>query len=402
MKRIAWITAIVLGTLAGLVVLWQFRQALIIFLLSLATSAAVRPVITRLTKLGLKPGLALILTYLMLLTLIGGLFVIISRTLLRDLEQMTNNLTAAYETITQTWPESDDQILRTIAGQLPPADQLIETLSGDEGQQALQGIVGSASSLAGFFSQLVVIVILSIYWSADRVHFERLWLSLIPVNQRTQARAAWQAVESGVGDYIISEVIQSYLLVVILWLGFTWIGLPQPTLMALISALAWLIPWLGAILAIIPVIAAGLSASPAIAVTAGLFTAATLLLMEVVVQPRFFLRQRFNSLFLALMVIMLAQVSGIIGLVLAPVLVAAIQISFQHFTAQREIELRSDQVNVEFAELRASLESLQTRLQVKGQENSPELNSLVERLQALLKKTTHYLQTRKYTGFLEK
>lgn len=125
MKRIAWITTLVLGTLAGLVVLWQFRQALVIFLLSLATSAAVRPVITRLTKRGLKPGLALILTYLMLLTLIGGLFVIISRTLLRDLEQMTNNLTAAYEEITQTWPESNDQILRTIAGQLPPVDQLI-------------------------------------------------------------------------------------------------------------------------------------------------------------------------------------------------------------------------------------------------------------------------------------
>ena len=402
MKRIAWITALVLGTLAGLVVLWQFRQALVIFLLSLATSAAVRPVITRLTKRGLKPSLALILTYLMILTLIGGLFVIISRTLLRDLEQMTNNLTAAYEEITQTWPESDDQILRTIAGQLPPVDQLIEALSGEEGQQALQGIVGSASSLAGFFSQLVVIVILSIYWSADRVHFERLWLSLIPVNQRTQARAAWRAVESGVGDYIISELIQSYLLVVILWLVFTWIGLPQPTLMALISALAWLVPWMGAVLAIIPVVAVGLSASPAVAVTAGLLTAATLLLMEVVVQPRFFLRQRSNSLFLALMVIMLAQVSGIIGLVLAPVLVAAIQIAFQHFTAQREIKLRSDQVNVEFAELRASLESIQTRLLVKDQEYSPELNNLVERLQALADKTTQYLQTRKYTGFLEK
>lgn len=402
MKRIAWITALVLGTLAGLVVLWQFRQALVIFLLSLATSAALRPVITRLTRRGFKPGLALILTYLMLFLLVGGLFVIISRSLLGDLEQMTNNLTSAYETITHTWPESDDEILKAISGQLPPVENLLEALSGQEGQQALQEIIGSASSLAGFFSQLVVIIILSLYWSADRVHFERLWLSLIPVDQRTRARAAWQAVESGVGDYILSEVIQSYLVVVILWLGFTWIGLPQPTLMALICALAWFIPWLGAVLAIIPVIVVGLTASPAIAVTAGLLTVATLLMMEVVIQPRFFLRQRFNSLLLALVVIMLAQVSGIIGLVLAPVLVAALQFGFQYFSTQREIEITSNQVNDEFAELRASLESVQTRLQAEGPEYSPELNSLVERLQSLLEKTTQYLRTRSFTRYLDR
>lgn len=393
MKRIAWITTLVLGTITVLLILWQFHQALFIFLLSLATSAAVRPIINSLIKRGIKPGLALIFTYLSLLVLVGGLFVLISRSLLSDLEQLTNNLTAGYEQILQDWPESEDQILKTIAAQLPPAEKLFEALSGEEGQAALQGIIGTASSLAGFFSQLVIILILSIYWSIDRVHFERLWLSLIPVDQRTRARAAWRAVEDGVGDYIIGEVVQSYLVVLILWLGFTWIGLPQPALLALLSALAWFIPWIGAVLAIIPVIAIGLSMNAGIALAAGGLTVITLILMELYIQPRFFARQRFNSLLLVLVVIMMAQVSGIIGLIIAPVIVVALQIGFQHLMAERETRLHAEQVNEEFVQLHASLENIQDRLRTQEQDIAPEMLNLLERLQVLMDKTTEYLQT---------
>ena len=194
MKRIIWLTALVLGTLAGLALLWQFRQAVIVFLLSLATAAGMRPVINFFIKRGIKPGLALLLAYLSLVILASGLFAVLGRTLLSDLEQTTDNLTTAYEEIVDTWPESDDQMRKTIANQLPPADELFSALAGEEGREALQGLIGTASGLAGFLGNLVVILILSLYWGADRVHFERLWLSLIPVDQRTRARAAWRAI----------------------------------------------------------------------------------------------------------------------------------------------------------------------------------------------------------------
>lgn len=396
MKRIIWLTALVLGTLASLVLLWQFRQAVIVFLLSLATAAGMRPVISFFIKRGLKPGLALLLAYLSLVILAGGLFAMLGRTLLSDLEQITDNLTTVYEEIVDTWPESDDQMRETIANQLPPADELFGSLAGEEGRQALQVLIGTASGLAGFFGQLVVILILSVYWGADRVHFERLWLSLIPVDQRTRARAAWRATESGVGDYIIGEVVQSYLVGVILLVVFTWIGLPHPALLALISALAWFIPWLGAVLAIIPVVAMGLTVSPGIAIAAGLLTALTLALMELYVQPRFFARQRFNSLFLVLLVIMLAQVSGLIGLIVAPVLAAALQIAFQHFVASREVELHVEKVSEEITELRTILDGIEHRLLNQEQAASPEMLSLMQRLHGLLQKTTQYLQSTTY------
>ena len=391
MKRIAWITALVLGTLTVLVLLWQFRVAFIVFLLSLATAAAIRPVILSLTTRGFKRGIAILVTNLSSLLLVGGLLIILSRPLVEDLAQMTNNLQLSYENLLRTWLESDAGLQSAISGQLPPTQELFAALSGEEGRQALQGLLGTASGLAGFLSQAVVIIILSIYWSIDQIHFERLWISLIPVERRKQARGLWRDIESGVGNYILGEVVQSYLAVLLLWLSFTWIGLPQPALLAVFSSLFWFIPWLGAVLALIPVILVGLSVSPLVALGAGMLTVATLALMEVFVQPFFFNRQRFNSLFLVLVVIILTQAFGLLGLILAPALAAALEIGYQHLSVRRESELRAEQISEEISQMQASLETLQQRLQSPDSNSAPEMVNLTERLQALMDKTIAYM-----------
>ena len=53
MRRLAFSTALVLATLAGIAILWELRGAVLIFFLSLGTSAALRPVIEQLHRWGL-------------------------------------------------------------------------------------------------------------------------------------------------------------------------------------------------------------------------------------------------------------------------------------------------------------------------------------------------------------
>ncbi|MCZ7672142.1 MAG: AI-2E family transporter [Chloroflexi bacterium] len=74
----------------------------------------------------------------------------------------------------------------------------------------------------------LVILFLSLYWSLDRVRFERLWLSLLPPEQRARARDIWQTIESDLGSYIRSEVAQSLLAGLLLGLGYWALGSPTP------------------------------------------------------------------------------------------------------------------------------------------------------------------------------
>src|SRR3990172_3659730 len=209
MAKIAKYTLIILLTLSILNLLWQFRNAIIIFLLSLATAAAFQPIIDFFIRLKISRGWALLLAYLSTMLVIVGLLIAFSGPFIQDLQQITDDFARAYERIKAEWPLRGSSFQRLIAEQLPEPQRLFDTLASETGLTLAQSIFGVAANVFDLIGKIGIILILSIYWSADRVRFERLWLSLIPVDQRRKARDIWRAIESGVGDYIRSEVIQS-------------------------------------------------------------------------------------------------------------------------------------------------------------------------------------------------
>ena len=87
-----------------------------------------------------------------------------------------------------------------------------------------------------------MILFLSLYWSINQIHFERLWLSLLPSGQRKRARGIWQTVDPNIGAYVRGELMQSLLAGLPFGLGCWLLEYPLPALLALISALACLIP----------------------------------------------------------------------------------------------------------------------------------------------------------------
>src|SRR6185369_9351425 len=104
-------------------------------------------------------------------------------------------------------------------------------------------------------------LILSVYWSTNQVHFERLWLSLLPAEQRKLARNVWRTIELELGAYIRSEIIQSFLAGFLLTIGYWMLGCPYPALLGVFGAIAWLIPLVGAPLAMVLPLLVGLLSS---------------------------------------------------------------------------------------------------------------------------------------------
>lgn len=65
-----------------------------------------------------------------------------------------------------------------VAERLPAPSALFGALTGEEGQLVLPTLLGFTQNNISVVSAALVILFLSIYWSIDQVHFERLWLSL--------------------------------------------------------------------------------------------------------------------------------------------------------------------------------------------------------------------------------
>jgi putative permease len=330
MKRIVWYAAVVLGTLTLLVVLWQLRQALVLFLFSLVVASAVNPLIDNFLVRNFPRWAALALSYLLLLFLIALILYAITGPLLRDLQVASNDLSLGYERIRDQWMQSEERFLSSLAEQMPNTSDLYEGFSGDQRVEMFQAIVGFTGGIASFLGNLGIIIILSIYWSADRIHFERLWLSMIPVSGRIRARSSWRAIESGIGAYVRSELLQSLLAGLLLWVGFYFMELEYPMLLAVFGALAWLIPWLGGIIALVPPLVVGLGQSLTLGLSAAVYVLLVLIFLEFVVEPRYFPRQRYSSVLLLVIALIFADAFGLVGIILAPLVSAAIEISFSH------------------------------------------------------------------------
>jgi predicted PurR-regulated permease PerM len=330
MIRVIRYAVIVITTLAVLLLIWQFAGAIALFLLSLAVSAILRPFITSLTNRLMSKRLALGIVYAIVTISLVSFFLLIGPLLLQDLQDATNDFISNYDRAKLEWAESGSVFQKTVAEQLPPSADLFQAATSME--DAVPLLTGALTVVQGFFSglgNLAIVVILSLYWSADQLRFERLSLSLLPDEYHPKALQVWRSVEARVGAYLRGELVQSILTGFIVWFGYAAMGIRYAVLLALWVAVVRLIPWFGALIAVIPALLIGIGTSSVLGMLAAFYTIVILLFAKLVIEPRFFRRQRYSALLIVLFVIAMAGALGVIGMVLAPPLAVAIQILFE-------------------------------------------------------------------------
>ena len=390
MKRLAILTATIVATLAGAWLMWEFRSVLLLFLLSLALAAALRPMVDRQERAWRWPRpAALLAVYGLTLVFVIVVIVASSAPLLDDLRRSADQFVLAYDSIWATWP-AGSPFQQSIVGRLPPPNELYAAVTGARGAAIAQSLLGVTLSLVDLIGRVSIVVVMSIYWGMDEAHFERLWLSLLPAGRRARALEIWRAMETGLGAYLRSELIQSLLAGLLLGVGYWLLQMPYPALLAAVSAVVWLVPWLGAVLGLGFVLLAGLAAGPWVTLAACIYTLLVFALLEFGVEPRLYNRRQFSSLLVVVLVIALWNAAGLLGLLAAPPLAAALQILVANLltpgaaTVAQPIEQR-------FAALEGRLANLDASLGSAPGAPSPQLASLVSRLGALVSKARRAL-----------
>jgi putative permease len=388
MIRIVRYTVVVLTTLMLLLLIWQFSSAIVLFLLSLAVAAALRPVINTITGRNVPKRLALGIVYALLVAAIASFFFLTAPAMLDELQRATDDFVSNYDRAKAEWPQRGSVFQQTLAEQLPPSADFYQALTSPEGVPALAGVFGLAQNFFSTLGQIAIIIILSLYWSSDQFRFERFALSLLPEEHHPKALHVWRSVESGVGSYLRSELIQSVLTGLLLWLGFSVLGIRYPVLLALWGAIVRLIPWFGALIAVLPALFIGIGISSTVGVLATVYTVGILLFLKLVIEPRFFPRNKYSSLLIVLFVIALAETFAFIGVVLAPPLAVAVQILFQHLYPLPDLTV-TNEASEEVAGIRKRLLELRRRIQDSRKRESIRL---IDRLQLIARRTTDYLQ----------
>ena len=387
MRVIRYATTVVI-TLAALILLWQFSTAIVLFLLSLAVAAALRPLINNLMERRISKRLALTIVYSLLVVSIVGALLLIAPSLLEDLQTASDDLIANYDRAKTEWPVTGSLFQQAVAEQLPPSADLYEALVTGEGIPALQGVFGIAQNFFSILGNIAIVIILSLYWSADQLRFERLGLSLLPAEYHSRALHTWRSIEAGVGAYLRSEFVQSVLAGFLLWIIYLALDIRYPTLLALWGAVVRLIPWFGALIAVLPALFVAIGSSPVLGFVAAISTIVVLFLLKEVIEPRVFHRHKYSSLLTVLFVIGLAQAFGFIGVILAPPLAVAVQIMFRELYPF-PTSMFSPEISERVADIRIRLRQLRRRIQSRTNRKN---RHLINRIYYLVRRTADYLQ----------
>jgi predicted PurR-regulated permease PerM len=387
MKQVVWYIIVIAITLVVLILLWEFSLSIVLFALSLAVAAALRPIINTIAIRIRSKRLALGLVYSLVIGVIVVLLVGVGQLLFQDLQRATDDFATSYERIKRDWPREESMFRQTMAEQLPSSNDLYQAITSEQGLLILTEEDGPGQGFFSTFGYIGIILVLSIYWSADQLRFERITVSLFPADHRPKALHIMRSIEKGVGAYLRNELLQSLLAGLILGVGYGLIGLRYPAILATWAAVARLIPWFGVLIAVLPLFFLGIGALPFSNFLAVLYTVLVLLILKSVVKPMVMDQRRNNSLLIVLFVIILAEAFGFAGVLLAPPLAVAVQILMQElyplFTQRY-----SQDVHKAF-ELKKRLSRL--RRSVKSS-SSPEDMRFVNQLYQLVRQTITYMQ----------
>ncbi|MGB8212695.1 MAG: AI-2E family transporter [Anaerolineales bacterium] len=387
-KQIIRIGAAVMTTLLALLVLWQFRIVVVYVLISLALAAALRPLVNRLAGRRFLVCAAWILLYLVVLGSFGFLLFLASEAAISEIQLLARTVSVQDAWKLPVWL-GNSSFQQALVAQLPPPSMLFSAVTGEQGQLVLPALLGFSEGIGSLASGVGVILILSIYWSISQIHFERLWLSLLHSGQRKQARGIWRTVEPELGAYIRSRVVHSLLVGLVLGLGFWLLGSPFPVLLALVGALACLVPVVGAALAIIPVLLVGLLTSAQLSLFTVLFTLVVLIALSVWVKPRLFNRRWDNPILTLILIIAMADVFGLVGIIVAPPISMVCQILWNRLVSHPAVLGAAAQIS----DLKERQARVLAAISAMDEPSLPLVTSSMERLTLLIAEAEPILQT---------
>lgn len=386
-KKIIRIILAIMTTVLVLVVFWQFRVAIIYVFISLTLASVVRPLSSRLV--GRRLIWRILWTVMYVVVFLAALFLLFMavKVAMIELQNLTSELSAKDVWTFPDWL-AGTTIQSTLLSWLPPPSILFHAFTGDKGQLILPALLGIVKNVGGMITAAIIILILSVYWSINQVHFERLWLSLLPIEQRIRARGIWRNVEPEVGSYVRYQVIFSIIAGLLLGVGFWLLGSPYPIVMALAGAVACLIPVVGFPLALIPPLLVGLMTSTQLSLFTTLYALIVMILLEVIIKPRFFKLRWNNPLPTLVFLLVLADAFGIIGIIIAPPVSLVCQILWSRLVSHRLPSGAAAQIS----DLMERQERLREKIDGMHEQTIPLIASSMEKLSELIKNAEPLLQ----------
>lgn len=299
-----------------LVLLWLVAYQLALIVLGIAIAAALSPIVSRLQPV-MPRLLAVLLVYLVILLIFAGILAIIIPPLVEQGEEIYKQAPTWIEQV-EVWAEEwqlIDEIPRVVEFFFEEIENIATALVS----------VPVGISRAAF--DIFIVLVISVYSLLQASAIKRFIRSLFPENLADEVVGVFEKILQAMGGFIQTVAINAIVIGLLTYLGLLIIGVDFPLVLGLFAGMMEIIPYLGPIIAAIPIVIVALFDSPTTALIAFAFLVLLQQFESYVLLPYVMRTQtKVSPLAVVLALIIGGALGGLIGILVALPLMAALRV----------------------------------------------------------------------------
>ncbi|MGF7046196.1 putative PurR-regulated permease PerM [Paenibacillus sp. DS2015] len=278
-----------------------------------------RPIVNYLDHRKMNRSLAILLIYFVFAGLIALFFILVWPTLQEQISTFIQNTPSLMEDLQKQLNKYQNN--RFLSRIIPTQSEITANISNYV-NRLISVVTDSIANLVTVVSNVVIVLatipIILYYMLKESNKLAPKVLHLLPRRYRKDGKEVCEEIDSAISNFIVGRVILNLILGVMMYIGFLIIGLPYALLLALISAILNLIPYIGALLATVPVVIVALTVSPTIAFWSLIIIIITQQIQDNILSPIIYGKQLdIHPLTTVILLLIGADFYGLMGVILA-------------------------------------------------------------------------------------
>ncbi|MYL21671.1 AI-2E family transporter [Halobacillus litoralis] len=243
------------------------KTAALPLILSIVGYYLLRPVINLLEKWRIKRIWGILLTLLVLVGLITLVIVLIIPFLEKQLISLSEELPRYIVDLISSMDEwlKNSYFSSYYTNMFQDVDGMIDQVPDYISSYATQTVEGITSIISTVTSVVVAIVTLPFilfYLLKDGHKLPGVMIRLFPPKARPEVSSVFKGIDHQLSAYIQGQIIVSFCIGVMMYIGFLIIGLDYALLLAAIASVTSVVPYLGPVIAITPALIISIVTSP--------------------------------------------------------------------------------------------------------------------------------------------
>ena len=295
---------------AALVWMWlRLWQWVLLFIVAIFMAVGLDPVVCWLDERGIRRNYASVLVVAALALVLGAFCYFAGAELLEQGQLLGERFDDVQREITRRLPQGLLQLLPNQASQ--PA-------AGGSGGRFAQYAVQFGRAIMNGLLSIGVALVLTVYLLIDGRRTYEWLVAFAPRSRRAKVRETGAAAREAVVGYVRGNIVTSVIAGVCAYIFLRIVGVPAALLLALLTALFDLLPVLGILLTLVPMVLLALSVSVGAAIAVVIFNAVYNAVENYYISPKVYGRQmQLSSLAVILAFAVGAELGGVVGALIA-------------------------------------------------------------------------------------